>query len=304
MQPFEVTILGCSSATPTSKRNPTSQLLNIHDKYFLIDCGEGTQMQLRRYKLKFQRIAHIFISHLHGDHFFGLMGLLSSMHLLGRKTELNIFCPHGLQEIIELQNKYSQTLFNYKINFHTLENNNKIIYEDEKVLVATIPLNHRIPCTGFLFTEKTRKKNVIKEKIKKYAIPNSAIKSIKSGADYVSESGKIIPNEELTEPAAPPRSYAFCSDTCYDESIIPIIKNVDLLYHEATFLEDMKKRAKQTYHSTAQQAASIASKAGIKQLLIGHFSARYTNLLPFLDEAKPIFDNTLLATEGETYPIY
>jgi ribonuclease Z len=304
MQPFELTILGCSSATPTSKRNPTSQLLNIHDKYFLIDCGEATQIQLRKFKLKFQRISHIFISHLHGDHYFGLMGLLSSMHLLGRKNELHLYCPAGLKEIVELQNKYSQTYLNYHIEFHLLgEGKNEIIYEDEKVSVATIPLNHRIPCNGFLFREKVRQRNIIKEKIEEYKIPKSTIKSIKAGADYITENGQIISNSELTAATVQPRSYAFCSDTCYDESIVPIIKNVDLLYHETTFMDDMKVRAKETFHSTTLQAGKIAKLAGVKQLLIGHFSARYNDLDLFLDEVKPIFENTLLALEGEVIKV-
>lgn len=305
MQPFKLTILGCSSATPTSKRNPTSQLLNIHDKYFLIDCGEATQIQLRKYKIKFQRISHIFISHLHGDHFFGLMGLLSTLHLLGRKNELHIYCPKGLKEIVEIQNKYSQTFFNYEIHFHLLgEGKNEVIYEDEKVSVETIPLSHRIPCNGFLFREKKRPLNIIKEKIAEYKIPKAVIKTIKAGADYTTESGEIIPNSELTESPILPRSYAFCSDTCYDESIVPIIKNVNLLYHETTFMEDMKKRARETFHSTTVQAGIIAKMAAVKQLLIGHFSARYSNLDLFLDEIKPVFDNTLLAAEGKTIEVH
>ncbi len=304
MQPFELTILGCSSATPTSKRNPTSQLLNIHDKYFLIDCGEATQVQLRRFKLKFQRINHIFISHLHGDHYFGLMGLLSSMHLLGRKNELHLYCPAGLKEIIELQNKHSQTYLHYPIIYHLLgEGKNEIIFEDDNVSVETIPLNHRIPCNGFLFREKFRQQNISKEKIEEYNIPKSFIKSIKAGADYTLESGTVIPNKELTVSHMSPRSYAFCSDTCYDESIVPIIKNVDLLYHETTFMEDMKHRAKETFHTTTIQAGNIAKLAEVKQLLIGHFSARYNDLNPFLDEIKPVFENTLLALEGEVFEV-
>jgi len=304
MQPFELTILGCSSATPTSKRNPTSQLLNIHDKYFLIDCGEATQVQLRRFKLKFQRINHIFISHLHGDHYLGLMGLLSSMHLLGRKNELHLYCPAGLKEIIEVQNKHSQTYLHYPIIFHLLgEGKNEIIFEDDNVSVETIPLNHRIPCNGFLFREKFRQQNISKEKIEEYKIPKSFIKSIKTGADYTLENGKVIPNKELTVSHAAPRSYAFCSDTCYDESIVPIIKNVDLLYHETTFMEDMKHRAKETFHTTTVQAGNIAKLAEVKQLLIGHFSARYNELEPFLEEIRPVFENTLLALEGEVFEV-
>lgn len=304
MQPFELTVLGCSSATPTSQRHPTSHLLNIHDKYFLIDCGEATQIQLRKYKLKFQRISHIFISHLHGDHYLGLMGLLSSMHLLGRKEELHIYCPVGLKEIIELQNKYSQTFLNYFIHFHVLvEGKNETIYEDKNVCVETIPLNHRIPCNGFLFREKGRKQNILKEKIEEYKISKSAIKAIKDGADFTTENGKVIPNSELTDKALHNRSYAFCSDTCYDESIVPIIKEVDLLYHETTFMEDMKDRARDTFHSTTVQAGTIAKLANVKQLLVGHFSARYNDLTLFLEEIKPVFENTELVVEGEVFKV-
>ena len=304
MQNFELTILGCSSATPTSKRNPTAQLLNIAERFFLIDCGEATQIQLRRYKLKFQRINHIFISHLHGDHYLGLLGLLSSMHLLGRTVDLHLYCPAELQEIIEVQYKHSQTHLHFKIVYHPHQYiNNDLIFEDERVEVRTIVLNHRIPCCGFVFTEKPIPANISKDTIKEYELPVDQILAIKNGASYTSPSGKIIPNEKLVMNKRKPRSYAYCSDTCYDESLIEYIKGVDLLYHEATFLNEMKQRAKETYHTTALEAGIIAKKAEVRQLMIGHYSARYKDLEPLLVEAQTIFTNTVLAIEGESLVI-
>jgi ribonuclease Z len=301
MQNFELTILGCSSATPTSTRNPTAQLLNVAERFFLIDCGEGTQIQLRKYKLKFQRINHIFISHLHGDHYLGLMGLLSSMHLLGRTVDLHLYSAPELKEIIEVQLKHSQTQLRYTIVYHPHRYiANDLIFEDNKVEVRTILLNHRIPCCGFLFTEKPILPNISIETLKKYRIPVDQIMNIKNGADYITADGTTVPNSELVSQQHQPRSYAFCSDTCYDERIIESIKGADLLYHEATFMDDMKERAKETYHSTTLQAATIAQKAGVKQLMIGHYSARYKDLRPLLDEAKSIFENTVLAVEGES----
>jgi ribonuclease Z len=304
MHNFELTILGCSSATPTSTRNPTAQLLNIAERFFLIDCGEATQIQLRKYKLKFQRINHIFISHLHGDHYFGLMGLLSSLHLLGRTVALHLYCPAELQEIIEIQFKHSQTYLKYPIVYHHHKYlANDLIFEDDKVEVRTIVLNHRIPCCGFLFTEKPMLANISKDVLKTYQIPVSQILAIKEGADFITATGETIPNKILVSHPSKQRSYAYCSDTCYDERIIESIKGVDLLYHEATFLNDLLQRAKETYHSTALQAATIAKKAEVNQLMIGHYSARYRDLQPLLDEAQSVFSNTLLAKEGESITV-
>ena len=304
MQTFELLILGSSSATPTSTRNPSSQLLNIAERYFLIDCGEGTQMQLRKYKVKFQRINHILISHLHGDHFYGLPGLLSSMHLLGRTNDLHLHGPPELKEIMDVQNKHSQTKLNYAVVFHPTNNNKReIIFEDDILSVETIILNHRISTTGFLFREKKKQMNIQKEKLKEYKIPVEEIHKIKDGADFITSEGKKIPNNEITDGPVRLYSYAYCSDTCYDENVIAQIKDVDCLYHETTFLEDMKDRAKQTFHTTAVQAATVAVKANVKKLLIGHFSARYSDLQPFLDEAKPVFNNTELAVEGSKHLI-
>jgi ribonuclease Z len=299
MQNFELTILGCSSATPTSTRNPTAQLLNIAERFFLIDCGEGTQMQLRKYKIKFQRINHIFISHLHGDHYFGLMGLLSSMHLLGRTTDLHLYCPGELQEILEVQNKHSQTRLNYTIFYHPHKYlNDDLLFEDEKVEVRSVVLNHRIPCCGFVFREKPLPGNITKATIDKYKLKVDEILYLKKGSDLTLEDGRVIPNKELISNKTAPRSYAFCSDTIYLESLIPYIKNVDLLYHESTFLHEMLERAVVTHHTTALQAGMIAQKANVKKLIIGHYSARYKDVEPLVREAKTMFENTVPAVEG------
>ena len=304
MQKFELTILGCSSATPTSKRNPTAQLLNIAERFFLIDCGEATQIQLRRYKIKFQKISHIFISHLHGDHYLGLIGLLSSLHLLGRTIDLHIYCPAALQEIIEIQFKHSQTYLNYKIIYHYHQYiNNEVLFEDDKVEVRSIVLNHRIPCAGFVFSEKPLLNTILGECIQKYKIPVELIPKIKNGEDFITTTGEIIPNKRLLKAKVKPRKYAYCSDTCYDEQLIPFIEQVDLLYHEATFMHDMEKRAKETFHSTSIQAGTIAKKANVKQLMIGHYSARYKDLQPLLAETKSVFENTILAVEGASEQI-
>ncbi len=299
MSQFELTILGCSSATPTSTRNPTAQLLQIAGRFFLIDCGEATQIQLRKYKIKFQRIDHIFISHLHGDHYLGLMGLLSSMHLLGRKKDLWIYCPEGLDEIISVQLKYSATILNYPIHFRFHDHRKQeLLLEDEKVTVETIRLNHRIPCCGFMFREKKKTRSLKKEALETHSIPISAMHAIRNGEDYVKEDGTTIPNAELAEMPRPSHSYAYCSDTCYDEEVIRQVKGADLLYHESTFTEEMKKRARETFHSTALEAGTVALKAGVKKLLLGHYSARYTDLNPLLLEARSVFPNSELAHEG------
>jgi ribonuclease Z len=301
MQNFELTILGCSSATPTSTRNPTAQLLNVAERFFLIDCGEATQIQLRKYKLKFQKINHIFISHLHGDHYLGLMGLLSSMHLLGRTTDLQLYCPPELKDILDTQFKHSQTYLKYKIVYHPHRYiADDLIFEDNKVEVRTVVLNHRIPCCGFVFKEKPILANISKETIKEYQIPVEQILPIKSGADFVRSDGTVVANDALVSHKYQPRSYAYCSDTCYDERIITSIKGVNLLYHEATFMHEMLPRAKETFHTTTIQAGIIAQKATVKQLMIGHYSARYKDLQPLLEETQSVFKNTILSVEGES----
>ena len=301
---FEVTILGSSSATPIHQRHPTAQIVNIHERFFLIDCGEGTQMQLSRYKFKMPRLHHIFISHLHGVHYFGLMGLLSSMHLLGREEQMHLYCPKELQEIIDIQLKYSDTRLRYKLVYHFINSTSpKIIFEDDDLTVETIILNHRIPCTGFLFREKPKKRKLIPDKLTQFNVPREQYNDIKSGKDYINDKGAVIPNAQLTADPRPPGSYAYCSDTMYDESIIPQIRGIDLLYHESTFLEDKLARAKETFHTTARQAGIMACKSEVKRLIIGHFSSRYKDLYPLLEEAKTEFPNTTLAMEGDKFVI-
>ena len=304
MHSFELTILGCSSATPTSSRHPTAQVLNVLERFFLIDCGEATQIQLRKFKIKIQRIDHIFISHLHGDHYLGLPGLLGTMHLLGRDKELHIYSPPGLEEIITISHHHSKTHLKYNIVFHEIEEKlSSKIFEDDKLTIETIPMNHRIPCYGFLFREKQRQKNIIKEKIEEYDIPVQEIPLIKEGKDFITREGKRIPNADLAAESPSPRTYAYCSDTLYNESYVEQVRNVNLLYHEATFASDMIDRAKETHHCTAKEAATIALKANAKKLIIGHYSARYRELEPLLTEAKQVFENTELAVEGKIYKV-
>ena len=301
---FEVYILGSSSATPIYQRHPTAQILNIHEKLFLVDCGEGTLIQLNRYHIRFHRINHIFISHLHGDHYLGLMGLLSTMHLQGRSDDLHVYSQPELKEMIDIQMLHSQTQLRYNIVWHFLDPDHPAkIYDDDDLEVFTIVLSHRIPCTGFLFKEKQKLRKLIREQLIHFNIPVSAYGDLKNGKDYIDEKGRVIPNIELTTDPRTPRTYAFCSDTIYDESLVPTLKNIDLLYHESTFLSDKADRAKETYHSTAAQAATIAKMADVKRLIIGHFSARYKNLYPLLEEARTVFDNTTLAVEGDRFTI-
>lgn len=299
---IRVKILGSNSAAPAHRRHHTAQLISIEGKYYLMDCGEATQLQLKRYKLRAQRINNIFISHLHGDHYLGLMGLLSTMHLMGRKEKLNLYGPKGLSEIITMQLKYSETIFNYEINFVEVDTTiHKVVHEDDFVKVYSIPLNHRVPCSGYLFAEK--KKN---RRIKKDSLPaDFSIKNIirlKHGEDILDEEGNLLyKNAALTLPARRSFTYAFCSDTKYDESIIPLIKEVDLLYHESTFMDEHAERASITYHSTAKEAATIAKKAEVGKLILGHFSVRYKELEPIRDEARTVFENADLAIEGEEF---
>ncbi len=297
-------ILGCHSATPRSLVFPSSQILEINNDLLLIDAGEGMQIQLRKYKHKFNKIKYIFISHLHGDHFYGLVGFLSTLRLLGREKEMHIFAPVGLKEILELQFKITQTEINYPIIYHELTlKSAEIILETEKFSVQTIPLTHRIYANGFLIKEnkKLRKLNI--EVVKKYGIETWAYHNIKKGKDYVSEDGNVIPNSELTINPIPPKSYAYCSDTIYKPDIVEQIKNVDLLYHEATFLESEKELAQKTKHSTAKQAAEIAKQAQVKKLVLGHFSSRYPNKKDFIVQAKSIFKNVDVAEEGKSFEI-
>lgn len=299
---FEVTILGSSSATPIFNRNPTAQAVNINDRLYLIDCGEGTQQQMLRFDVKASRIDHIFISHLHGDHYLGLVGLISSLHLNGRSKPLALYCPKPLQEIIELQLKYSETTLQYPIEYHfTDPEKTEVILDNQDITVETIPLNHRIACTGFLFKEKKRQRKLIKEKIEELEIPVAYYSALKKGADYTLPNGEVLKNDTLTIDSNDPKSYAYCSDTMYDPRYFDQIGNVTMLYHEATFLNNMLDRALETHHTTALQAGQVALETGAKKLLIGHFSARYKTLAELLDEARSVFPETELAIEGKTF---
>lgn len=301
---FAVTVLGSSSALPTATRNPTAHLLNVNGQFFLIDCGEGTQMQLLRYHLKIQRIDTIFISHLHGDHYFGLVGLISTMELLDRQKELHIYCPQGLKPIIDLQLNEPESSLSFPVIFHELvPGQYKQIIENNNIEVFSFPLKHRIHCWGFLFREKKRLRNIRKEAVERYRIPFEQIVKIKQGEDYITSDSKLVPNSDITVDPPATRSYAFCTDTVFSDDIAEYVRGVNLLYHDATFGEDKTERAKQTFHSTASQAAQTAKIANAGQLLLGHFSARYKNLQPLLDEAKAIFSNTILAEEGKEYSV-
>lgn len=301
---FEVTILGSSSATPVYNRNPTAQLLNCNEKFYLIDCGEGTQQQLIKFGLKASKIDYILISHLHGDHYFGLIGLLSSMHLNGRIKPVHIFAPFALKEILDLQFKHSDTHLRYELIYHFVEADQPtVILENSDLTIETIILNHRIPCTGFKFTEKKRLRKIVVEKLEAANVPVEYYALLKRGVDLTLPNGGVLLNVDYTTDSAIPKSYAYCSDTLRDESYFDSIKGCDTLYHEATFLHEMLSRAQETHHTTALQAAEIAIAVGAKKLLLGHFSSRYKTLGPILDEAKAVFENTELALEGHTYSL-
>lgn len=295
-------VLGCYSATPRAYTHPTAQVLDIKNHLFLIDCGEGTQVQLRRLKVKFARIKHIFISHLHGDHFFGLPGLITTFRLLGREAPLHIYGPKGIKEAMTLLLKLGNSWTNYPLIFHELESKeSECIYEDDKVEVFTIPLDHRIYTNGFLFREKPGERKLDVVAAEKYGVDTCYFRNIKLGKDVTLDDGTVIPNEKLSLDPNPVKSYAFCSDTRYNEAVIPLIKGADWLYHEATFLEVHKDLAHPTGHSTARQAATIAGKAGVKKLILGHYSTRYDSLEPFREEAMEIFENTELADDGKVF---
>ena len=300
-----LTILGCHSATPRINAFPTSQYLAINNSHFLIDCGEGTQRQMRKYKVGFSKINHIFISHLHGDHFYGLVGLLATFGILNREKELHIYGPKGIKEVTLLQLKISQSHAHFKIIFHELvSKKSELIYEDEKVSVKTIPLNHRVYTNGYLFTEKEKSRKLHTENIRNYKeIDKADYLNIKAGRDIILSSGEVISNRELTIPPSKPLSFAFCSDTSYKPDIISIIENTDLLYHEATFLSDREDLAKKTKHSTTKQAAKIAKEANVNQLVLGHYSGRYKDISLFKKEAQEVFKNTELAEPGKVFSV-
>lgn len=299
MEKFEVNILGCGSALPTTRHNATSQVVNIREKLFMIDCGEGTQVQLRKSRLKFSRLNHIFISHLHGDHCFGLMGLISTFGMLERTADLHIYSHPDLKVLLNPHLDFFCKGMPYKVIFHDINPAERsIIYEDRSLTVETVPLRHRLPTCGFLFREKPTPNHIIREMTDFYKVPLYMMNRIKNGEDFVTDDGSVIPNSRLTTPSDPPRSYAYCSDTSYIPYITEQIKNVDVLFHEATFTDSEKARAKATQHSTARQAADIALKANAGQLIIGHFSARYETEECLLNEAREVFPNTILANEN------
>ena len=302
---IELTILGCHSATPRVNAHPTAQYLEINSRHFLIDCGEGTQRQMRKYKVGFSKINHIFISHLHGDHFFGLIGLISTFGILNREKELHIFGPKGIKEVINLQLKYSKSYVKYDLIFHELNSKkSELIFEDEKVIVRTIPLHHRVYTNGFLFKEKENPRKLNISEIKKIQeIEVCDYNNLKAGRDFTLSSGKTIQNSLLTLDPEKTMSYAYCSDTSYKPDIVEIIKKSDILYHESTFLSDKEDLAIKTRHSTAKQAAIIAKEAEVKKLILGHYSSRYKDISLFKKEAEEIFRNVILAETGKIISI-
>ncbi len=298
----ELYILGSGSATPTRERNPSAQLLKIGSAKILIDCGEGTQMQLLKYGVRHTGVDYICISHLHGDHYFGLIGLISTMSLMGRQQLLNIIGPPGLKDILDMQILHGGMSLKFDLNFiPTNGNHPEHILSNEDFELSSFPLKHRIHCTGFLIKESPKQRRLLPEIAASYNIPVEAFKAIKAGSDYTNEAGEVIPNDILTEAAGAPRSYAYCSDTIFDKQIASYFKDVNLLYHESTYMKNLEDRANMYFHSTAEQAATIAQMTNASQLIIGHFSSRYDNLQPLLDEAREVFENTELAVEGSVW---
>lgn len=295
-----VTILGNNSAVPSHGRHPTAQIVQTADHIMLIDCGEGTQMRMNQYKIRKSKINHIFISHLHGDHYFGLIGLLNSYALNNRIQTLHIYAPPQLESVIQVQMDITGNEFPYKIYFHTLSRE-EVIFEDKKLSVECFKVQHRIPCWGFLFREKKNLRKLDIRRVRKYKVPSSFLESLHKGMDYVTPDNEVIKNEWLTTPGDPSKSYAFCADTSYYEPICEKVKGVDLIYHEATYLADLEKKAAERYHSTSVQAATIAQKAGAKKLLMGHFSSMYDCLEKFAEEASAIFENSVVTEEGVCY---
>jgi ribonuclease Z len=297
-----VTILGNNSAVPAFDRHPTCQVVTMDGNLFLVDCGEGTQIQMIRYKIRRSRISHIFISHLHGDHYFGLVGLINTFGLLGHLQDLHVYAPAPLQQIIEWQLKVASTTLPYQLYFHTISKE-EVLVDEEKFTVKCFPTNHRIECYGFSFHEKKKPRKLNPGKAVEYGIPAIFFDRLKKGDDYVQKDGTIVKNEWVTEESPPGKNYAFCADTKYDESIIPHIQHADLIYHETTYLDALQQRAFERFHTTTRQAALIAKKAEVKKLLIGHFSSKYDTLEEFESEAREVFPNTELALEGVTYKV-
>lgn len=299
---MKLTVLGCYAATPRTLTNPTSQVLETNNHLFLIDCGEGTQVQLRKNKLRFSKINHIFISHLHGDHFFGLPGLIATFRLLGRVNPLHIYGPKGIKEAITLLLKLGDSWTNYPLHFHELDSKEPLsVFEDDKISVTTIPLNHRVYTNGFLFKQKLGPRKLRKEEIQKHPLDPYTFQQLKDGKDVATRDGVMLKNKDLTLDPNPPKSYAYCSDTAYSPDIVALIKEVDLLYHESTFLESESELAFKTKHATAAEAAKIASMAKVKRLLLGHYSTRYDSLSLFKEEAEKHFKEVLLADDGLSF---
>ncbi len=299
MEPFRVHILGCGSALPTLKHNPSSQIVEIRGKCFMIDCGEGTQTQLRRSKIKFTRISAVFVSHVHGDHCFGLIGMISTFGMLGRTAPLHIYAPAGFSNIMKIQIDFFCKDLEYEVVFHDVDTNAKnIIYEDRSLTVETVPLSHRVPCCGFIFREKQTLPHILRDMTDYYKVPVSQFNNIKNGADWVDEEGNVIPYTRLTTPSEPARSYAYCSDTKYLPMLHECLKDVCVLYHESTYSKEDEDMAKMYFHSTAAQAAQVASDANVGKLVLGHYSARYEDENRLLEEAKNIFPNAVLSDEG------
>ena len=304
MEPFRVHILGCGSALPTLHHNASAQVVEIRGKLFLVDCGEGTQVQLRRSRLRFTKISAVFITHLHGDHCFGLIGMLSTFGLLGRTARLAIYAPAALEDMLKQQMQLFCHDFDYEVDFHAVDTSQQqVIYEDRSLTVESIPLEHRMPCCGYLFREKPSMPHIRRDMIDFYQIPTSQINNIKAGADWTSPDGEVVKNERLVEPADPTRSYAYCSDTRYIPILHSRIKGVSTLYHESTYGEDNLLMAQKYYHSTARQAALVAREAGVGQLLLGHYSSRYEDEQVLLREAREVFENTHLTDENAVFDV-
>lgn len=304
MENFSVTILGSSSASPTSRRNTSSQLVNFYQRYYLVDCGEGTQIQLRRNRLKMSKINHILISHLHGDHFFGLVGLISSLNLFGRTKELHVYSDPRIKEIIDIQLEISETVLQFEIIYHALNLEEKeLIFEDKKLEIYSFPLEHRVPTCGFLFQEKKSFPNIKKTIIKKYKPSIDEINKIRLGEDYILEDGTIIPNDEITNEAPIPRSYAYCSDTKYFENLHQYFKGVELLYAECTFMKDLQEVATNKFHMTTEDSSKLAKESEAQKLMVGHFSARYRDLTEFKEEMETLYPGTILVNDNDTINI-
>jgi ribonuclease Z len=304
MEPFKVHILGCGSALPTLQHNASSQIVELREKLFMIDCGEGTQIQLRRSRIHFSKIISVFISHLHGDHCFGLPGMISTFGMTGRTAPLHIYAPAAFEPILDQTLSFFCQGLEFKVVFHAVDTTqNKVVYEDRSLTVETIPLQHRIDCCGYLFREKPILPHIRRDMIDFYKIPISQINNIKAGADWVTPEGEVIANSRLTTPAEPARSYAYCSDTRYIKTLHELVKGVSTLYHESTYSAEDAERARLYWHSTSQDAAKVARDASVGKLLLGHFSARYNNESQLLEEAKEIFPNSYLTCEGATFDI-